>query len=115
MIMSVPSTRWFLSGRGIEQRLVGAHRAQVGVDAQHLADAEQAALRALLGRRVVELGQADGAHQRGVGFGGQRAVSSGNGVPVLWMAMPPSRPSVSVQRVVELVGDAVAGRARLRG
>ena len=59
----------------------------------------------LLGRRIVEFRKAHRAHQRGVGFQRQRApFPAGNGVPVLWMAMPPSRPSFRCQLVFPFFG-----------
>jgi hypothetical protein len=68
MIMSVPSTSAFLSGDESSRCRVGSHRAQVRVHAQHLADTEQTALGAFVGRGVVEFRQSHGAHQSGVGF-----------------------------------------------
>ncbi len=47
---------------------VGAHRAQVGEQAQRLADGQQALFRAHLGVGVGPLGPADSAEQHGVGF-----------------------------------------------
>ena len=67
MIMSAPATRSFFSGEESMQSLVRPHRAQVGIHAQDLADAQQSALGALGRRGVVELGQSDRAQERGVG------------------------------------------------
>ena len=54
--------------RGIEQGFVGSNRAEVGVDAQDFANAEQAFFGTLFGWGLVEFGQSDGAHECGVGL-----------------------------------------------
>ena len=63
---------------GVQQRLDGAHRAQVRVQAQRLAQPEQPLLgaRRVAGRCVSHLRSADGGQQHGVGLaaGGQRLV-----------------------------------------
>ena len=66
-----------LQRRGIDQGLVACARAGGSHKPQRLADAEQAALRALFGRRIIEFREADSAHQSGVGFERQLSVSSG--------------------------------------
>jgi hypothetical protein len=56
-----------LEGRGVGQFRIQDRRAQVGEQAELLADAQQAALRPLLARVVVPLRAADGAEQHGIG------------------------------------------------
>ena len=102
MIMSIPSTRVVLERRRIDQRRVRSHRPQIGIDAQRLADAQQPFFGTLLRRRVVELRQSDRAHQRRVGFERQVDGFLRKRDPVLWMAMPPSKPSLQHELVTEL-------------
>ncbi|KAG1388336.1 hypothetical protein G6F59_016000 [Rhizopus arrhizus] len=70
-----------LDRRGVQRRLVGAHRAQVGIQAQRLADCQQALFRAHLGVRVGPLRATDRTQQHRVGglAGGQGGGRQGCG------------------------------------
>ena len=76
---------------------------------------EQAAFGPLFGRRVIEFGQADRAHQGGVGFSGEprrfrrkRAAGFVNGDAA-------EQPFAQASAVLPFVGDVRAVRARLLG
>ena len=62
-----PGHHFRLQRRGIGQFRIKNRRTQVGEQVQILADAEQAALRALLARQAVPLRAADGTEQHGIG------------------------------------------------
>ena len=57
-----------LQRRRTQQRLIRAHRAQVGVHAHGLPDAQQPSLRTLLRRRIIEFREAHRSQERRIGF-----------------------------------------------
>ena len=71
MIMSVPSTRWFLSGEEFHSDAYARTGRRFAYTPRALRMPSSPFLRPLLGRRVVEFRQTDRAHQGGVGFDGK--------------------------------------------
>ena len=103
-----------LQRRRIDQRLVRAHRAQIRVNAQRLANAEQALFGRFSGGALSNSGSPTAPIRVASASSASCAVSSGNGVPVLMNRDAAQQRLVQIQLVIDTSPRRAAGRARLR-